>query len=266
VARIVSLWRSREISVHRFDHPVEHEDQPYEETADSYMASFVEAGDFNLEIGERRWRVKSGDVMLHHPGMRFRAGFDDKGFNDTCLSVVYHAAADERFDESASWASDQRRVLKDSNRMRFLRWGIDRAVRKNEPMLAEYCAANIFRPHDEDARPLYRNGKLAWYAERVHAAREKLEARYDEEHTISDLAREAGMSAFHFARIFAELIGAPPHRYLAERRLSAARAMIEDGAGVTETCYACGFNNLSHFTRRFARRFGAPPSRVLAAE
>ncbi|HNS85794.1 MAG TPA: AraC family transcriptional regulator, partial [Parvularculaceae bacterium] len=88
---------------------------------------------------------------------------------------------------------------------------------------------------------------------------------FDEEHTISDLARDVGMSAFHFARIFSELVGAPPHRYLAERRLAAARAMIEGGAGVTEACYACGFNNLSHFTRSFARRFGAPPSRIAAA-
>jgi AraC-like DNA-binding protein len=32
---------------------------------------------------------------------------------------------------------------------------------------------------------------------------------------------------------------------------------------VTDTCFACGFNNLSHFSRSFTARFGAPPSRVL---
>jgi len=265
MSRTISLWRSREISVHRFDHPAAHEDRPYEEVAGALMASFVEAGAFNLEIGEGRWRVKTGDVMLHHPGMRFRAGFDEGGFNDTCLSVVYLAAENDGFDTCKSWRSDQRRVLNDSNRVRFLRWGIDRAMRTNEPMLAEYCAAELFRPHDDENRSLYRERKLDWYAERVHAARARLDARFDEAHTISDLARDVGMSAFHFARIFSELVGAPPHRYLAERRLAAARAMIEEGAGVTETCYACGFNNLSHFTRSFARRFGAPPSRIAAA-
>jgi len=265
MSRTISLWRSREISVHRFDHPAEHEDRPYEEVAGAFMASFVEAGAFNLEIGEGRWRVKTGDVMLHHPGMRFRAGFDEGGFNDTCLSVVYLAAENDGFYTCKSWRSDQRRVLNDSNRVRFLRWGIDRAMRTNEPMLAEYCAAELFRPHDDENRSLYRERKLDWYAERVHAARARLDARFDEAHTISDLARDVGMSAFHFARIFSELVGAPPHRYLAERRLAAARAMIEEGAGVTETCYACGFNNLSHFTRSFARRFGAPPSRIAAA-
>jgi AraC-like DNA-binding protein len=39
--------------------------------------------------------------------------------------------------------------------------------------------------------------------------------------------------------------------------------MLEEGRAVTDTCFACGFNNLSHFSRSFAARYGAPPSRFL---
>ena len=39
--------------------------------------------------------------MLSHPGMRFRAGFEGKGFNDRCISLIYLAAEDERFDPGA---------------------------------------------------------------------------------------------------------------------------------------------------------------------
>ena len=39
MSRTIPLWRSPEISLHRFDHPAEHEDQPYEETAGSFRAS-----------------------------------------------------------------------------------------------------------------------------------------------------------------------------------------------------------------------------------
>ena len=60
----------------------------------------------------------------------------------------------------------------------------------------------------------------------------------------------------------AELVGAPPHRYLADARLKAAHTMLREGRAVTETCFACGYNNLSHFSRSFAKRFGMPPSRV----
>lgn len=257
MSRIVPLWRSNEVSIHRFDHPAEHEDQPYQETAGAYMASFVERGEFNLEVGDARWRVNAGDVMLHHPGMTFRAGFEER-FNDTCLSVTYLAARDEAFDADGVWG--RRHVVANSNRVRFLRWGLQRAIRDNEPMLAEYCASEIFHPHDLGPRALYSEHKFHWYAERIHAARETLDRTLDEPHTVSALARAAGMSLFHFTRVFTELVGAPPHRYLTSRRLRAARAMLREGRGVTETCHACGFNNLSHFSRSFSRAFGTAPS------
>src|SRR5258706_11476950 len=134
MSRIVPLWNSPEISVYRFDHPVEHEDQPYEEVAPAFRASFVEAGTFDLDVGDGRWRVVPGDVMLSHPGMRFRAGFQGAGFNDTCLSIVYSAANDDRFDLDRSWARIGRPVLAASNRLSYLRWGLRRAVETGEPM------------------------------------------------------------------------------------------------------------------------------------
>jgi AraC-like DNA-binding protein len=98
--------------------------------------------------------------------------------------------------------------------------------------------------------------------ERVHAARERLDAEYDNEHSVSALARSVGMSMFHFTRVFTEIVGRPPHRYLTETRLAAAHSMLQQGRSVTETCYACGFNNLSHFSRSFSNHFGVSPSRL----
>lgn len=262
MARIVPLWRSAEISLYRFDHPVEHEDQAYEAQADVFRASFVEDGRFTLEVDDDRWRVAAGDVMLSHPGMRFRASFDGRGFNDTCLSLVYLTAEDERFDAAGTWAGGRRKVLHASNRLRYLRWLLRRAADESAPMLAEFVAAEIFRTHDEAPSALYREHKFAWYAERIQAARERLDAELEREHTVSGLARSVGMSTFHFTRVFTALVGRPPHRYLTEARLAAAKAMLHEGRSVTETSMACGFNNLSHFSRSFARRFGIPPSRV----
>jgi len=265
MARIIPLWRSAEISVHRFDHPVEHEDQPYEGHADTFMASFVEDGTFDLEIGEGRWRVTPGDVMLSHPGMRFRADFQGKGFNDTCLSLTYVAANDEGFDRARTWAKAGRPVLAASNRLRYLRWGLRRAVETNAPMFAEYCATEIFHeaPRNEPQR-LFSERKFSWYAERVNHAREQLDVEFAEAWSVSDLARSVGMSMFHFTRVFTALTGLPPHRYLLKARLNAARSMLREGRSVTETCFACGFGNLSHFTRSFERRYGCTPSRVTA--
>lgn len=263
MARVVPLWNSDEISLYRFDHPVEHEDQPYEERADAFRVSFVETGKFNLEVDDSRWRVAAGDAMLSHPGMRFRASFEGKGFNDTCISLVYLAAEDERFDTARAWARGGRRVLFASNRLRYLRWLLQSAESQGAPMLAEYVASEVFRDSGASPSALFREHKFTWYAERVQAARERLDKEFDSHHTVSALARSVGMSAFHFTRVFTELVGRPPHRYLTEQRLAAARAMLADGRSVTETCFSCGFNELSHFSRSFGRRFGVAPSRLL---
>lgn len=267
MARIVPLWNSPEISVYRFDHPVGHEDQPFEDVAGGFRASFVEAGTFVLEVGAGRWRVAAGDVMLSHPGMRFRSSFQGRGFNDTCLSIVYEAANDDRFDVARNWARVGRPVLAATNRLGYLRWGLQRSVACGDPMFAEYCATEIFRETPgTDPAPLYREQKLAWYAERVHHVRRRLELEFAQDVSVSELARSVGMSMFHFTRVFAELVGVPPHRYRLLARLSAARAMLRQGGGVTETCYACGFRNLSHFSRSFSRHYGVAPSHASSKE
>jgi hypothetical protein len=149
-AHIVPLRGSDAISVHRFDHPTEHEDQPYEEASTAYVASFVEDGTFDLSAGADAWRVKAGDVMLQRPGLRFRASFEGKGFNDTCLTIVYLAANEDGFDPAKSWDRANRTVLRAGDRLRYLQWLLARAVANEAPMLAGYCATEIFAALPED--------------------------------------------------------------------------------------------------------------------
>lgn len=266
MARIVPLWSSDELCLHRFDHPAEHEDQPYEAVAEAFAASFVDDGTFDLHVEDDRWRVARGDVFLRHPRMRYGASFDGAGFSDTCLTLTYLSAGDDRFDPARSWARAGRPVLRASNRLRYLHWALKRAIENSTPMLVEYCATEIFKEHGESRMQLFREHKLAWYAERVHAVRERLDSELDHAHTVSELARSVGMSMFHFTRVFTELVGESPHRYLDDARLRAAQSMLQEGRSVTETCFACGFNSLSHFHHRFTARYGVAPSRINGAK
>jgi len=54
----------------------------------------------------------------------------------------------------------------------------------------------------------------------------------------------------------------PPHRYLTGVRLRHAARLLDEGAGVTFTCYEVGFGSLSHFVTAFRKRFGVVPSAV----
>jgi AraC family transcriptional regulator len=88
-----------------------------------------------------------------------------------------------------------------------------------------------------------------------------IDARLDHDLTLEELAREACLSPFHFARSFKAAMGASPHRYLLQRRLDRAKALLRAGAlSTTEVALACGFSSPAHFASSFKRTTGVTPS------
>ncbi len=77
---------------------------------------------------------------------------------------------------------------------------------------------------------------------------------------LEDAAGQAGVSPFHFLRLFSSVLGVTPHQYLVRSRLRhAARLLAEDGRDVTDIAYDVGFNDLSNFVRTFHRAAGVSP-------
>ncbi|WP_420894965.1 helix-turn-helix transcriptional regulator, partial [Sorangium cellulosum] len=73
-------------------------------------------------------------------------------------------------------------------------------------------------------------------------------------------AREAGLSAFHFLRLFARVLGVTPHQYLVRARLRRAARLLADGAlSITDIALDVGFGDLSNFVRTFHRAAGVSP-------
>jgi AraC-like DNA-binding protein len=79
--------------------------------------------------------------------------------------------------------------------------------------------------------------------------------------TVAGLAREAGLSPFHFLRTF-ELTGVTPHQYLRRARLrAAAAARLMDGPGrILDVALDAGFGDVSNFNHAFRAEFGASPT------
>ena len=81
-----------------------------------------------------------------------------------------------------------------------------------------------------------------------------------DEITLTELAQVAGMSTFHFARMFARTVGLQPHRYVSRLRLE--RAMAEIAAGklsLFQIALSAGFSSQESFTRAFRRSTGLTP-------
>ena len=65
-------------------------------------------------------------------------------------------------------------------------------------------------------------------------------------------------------RLFHRETGFTIHTYLLQRRLLAARQLIDKGMRATEACYRCGFRSYSSFTRAYNKHFGSTPTGRIA--
>lgn len=88
-----------------------------------------------------------------------------------------------------------------------------------------------------------------------------IEANLAEPLTLDLLAHVAGLSVFHFARVFRQATGFSPYRYVSERRLLCAqRLLMTPELPVHAIGAACGFPRHANFSAAFARARGMSPS------
>jgi AraC-like DNA-binding protein len=97
---------------------------------------------------------------------------------------------------------------------------------------------------------------------RLHAVRDAIDADLRRPWTISQLAREAGISRRSFNAHFRRAFGMSASDYLRTRRLEVARdAIIEQRLSINEAAYLAGYGNPANFATAFRRHFGHAPSR-----
>jgi AraC family transcriptional regulator len=83
---------------------------------------------------------------------------------------------------------------------------------------------------------------------------------YSEQIAISDMARVAGLSDAHFARLFKEVLGDSPYQFVMEFRVEQAKRMLEDQTRpMADIALACGFADQPHFSRVFKKLTGITP-------
>ncbi len=116
-------------------------------------------------------------------------------------------------------------------------------------------AASDKKPAIDPARDRRRAVEAAlWLEEHAHRAID-----------LEMVSRQAGLSPFHFLRLFARALGVTPHQYLVRCRLRhAARLLADPARSITDIAFDVGFADLSNFVRTFRRAAGvahAPSAR-----
>ena len=89
-----------------------------------------------------------------------------------------------------------------------------------------------------------------------------IEAELERPLSLQDLADEAGISRFHFARLFRNSIGKSPARYLSERRVNRVKALLElPEKTLTQIAIEAGFSSHSHMGGVFRTLTGTTPAK-----
>lgn len=129
--------------------------------------------------------------------------------------------------------------------------------------LAQSLAALRFQVRREaDGFPGLRPSTRMELYHRLYRGRDFLLSCYDRPLTVAAAASVAGLSPFHFQRMFKLAFGQTPMQFLQQARLEAARRLLaRTGDDITTICFAVGFESLGSFSWLFRKRFGASPGR-----
>ncbi|OZM71883.1 AraC family transcriptional regulator [Amycolatopsis antarctica] len=79
--------------------------------------------------------------------------------------------------------------------------------------------------------------------------------------TMDDLAQSAMFSKFHFSRVFRQVTGISPGRYLSAMRIEEAKRLLTSTSlSIVDISHQVGYNSVGTFSSRFHNGVGVSPS------
>lgn len=241
-------------------------DAPFVEQHREYSLSYVRQGSFGLRARGASHELVAGAVLVGHPGDEFMCTHDHHGRGDECLSFnlpedlvdaiggaarVWQVGAVPPLSELMVWGELGQAVL-EGNR--------DAGLDEVAMALASRFVGVVSGQRRDDGAVGGRDRRRAvesamWLDEHSHEAVD-----------LDTAAAQAGLSPFHFLRLFARVLGVTPHQYLVRSRLRhAAKLLADESTSVTDVAYDVGFGDLSNFVRTFHRAAGVSPRRFRQA-
>ncbi len=234
-------------------------DKPFVEQHGSHSISYVRKGSFGYHSRGHSHELVAGSFLIGLPGAEFICTHDHV-CGDECLSFFLAPELVETIGErSKAWQVGAAPPLSELMVLGELAQaaaegrsdiGLDEIGHLLASRLVEVVTGERRKKAMVTARDRRRAVETALW----------LDAHSDRPIDLEDAAGQAGVSPFHFLRLFSSVLGVTPHQYLVRSRLRhAARLLAEDGRDVTDIAYDVGFNDLSNFVRTFHRAAGVSP-------
>lgn len=242
------------------------DDKPYRELFPAHSISYVRKGSFGCRSRGRAYELVPGSLLVGHAGDEYSCTHDHHAGGDECLSfqftpeILETIGHDTRIWRLGCIPPLPELVVLGELAQSSAHGGSDVSVEEIGLILAgRFVDLLSDGTHPRD-KPLARDRRRA-----VQAAL-WIDAHSHESIGLEAIARETGLSVFHFLRLFDRVFGVTPHQYLVRSRLRhAVRLLTEDTRPITAVAFDVGFNDLSNFVRTFHRAAGISPDRFRRA-
>ncbi|MES2751999.1 MAG: AraC family transcriptional regulator [Pseudomonadota bacterium] len=261
-----ALLQRESLSVIEYRCSMGPDDTPFVEQHRCHSLSYVRKGSFGYDTCGQSHELVAGSVMVGHAGDEYTCSHAHHLCGDECLS----------FQLSPALADD---IGVGSNALRLgclpplpglMVYGeLARAAGQGESDIGVDEAAMLFVGRFiETTSGKSQQSRPATARDRRRAVESALwiDAHADEAVDLDSTAKAAGVSSFHFLRMFSNVLGVTPHQYLVRSRLRhAARLLADDARSITSVAFDVGFGDLSNFVRTFHRAAGVSPRRFREA-
>jgi len=236
------------------------EEAPFTELHGSHSISYVRCGSFGYRARGKAYELVAGSILIGCRGEEFLCTHDHHDGGDECLSFQLAPETVDAFDaRDAIWRSGALPPLPELAVLGELGQavadgdsdlGLDEVGLMLTSRLVDLVAARKHKATITSPRDRRRAVEAAMW----------IEANASAEIDLDAAARTAGLSAFHFLRTFANVLGVTPHQYLVRSRLRRAARLLPDASRpITDIAFAVGFADLSNFVRTFHRAAGVSP-------
>jgi len=232
---------------------------PYLEVHGNYTLSYVRKGSFGYRVRGELHELVTGSVLVGRPGDEYSCTHDHTQ-GDECLSFYFTPSlVDQICARTEIWRTGGVPPLSELVVLGELAQGaaegrsdvdLDEAGLLFAARFADVASGQQRTPSRAAARDRRRAVEAAmWMGTRSHEAID-----------LARVASEAGLSSFHFLRVFNDVLGVTPHQYLVRSRLrEAARLLADDKRSITDVALDVGFGDVSNFVRTFRRAAGVSP-------
>ncbi len=235
-------------------------DTPFAEHHGDHCVSYVRRGSFGYQLEGEPYELVAGSVLVGRPGADYVCTHAHHPRGDECLSFHLSAEVADGLGGAAAWSAGALPPLPEL----MVIGELAQAVADGTSDIAIDEVAAMFVGRFIELASAGRTGHAthASAADRRRAVDVAMwfDTHADEDIDLSEAAAQAGLSSFHFLRVFRSVLGVTPHQYLLRARLRrAARLLADRTRSVTEIALDVGFADLSNFVRTFHRAAGVSP-------